>query len=275
MPEAIADHSLNASSQRELFEACKGRTLVHLESDLNEQGCVPETLPQDPEQPDDSIWIVISQRCDLIKGLSAEPTVALVRATKEPVHEATGRTRRSSWQTIVRRQNGYAWVADLREIAIIPKTLLQDFKPRQCLPEGDDERRRFALALGQRLWRRPVPREIDERITARLIKKRKKGEWKDFFAAISQFLVGKNDDTGQLCLYGVVHHSNSDVDPWLARFFYETVLPYLCEDEDGWLDHESSELAAADTVTILQVFDTYKLDLDYLSSKSEGSEAYY
>lgn len=276
LPDCVAKYSIDAASQRALFEACRYREPVHREELLTETSAVPETLHQHAEAPHDQIWIVATQRCDLIKGLQAEPVVTLIRATKWAVQQAKDQTRRSPYLYLLRIMDKDAWVADFREVIVVPKAALQAYPARQILENGDTTRRRFALALAQRTWRRPVPRDIQKRIQEPLAKRysKKTGPWADFFEVISEFLVERNEVTKRLSVYAVLGDHVVDEIP-AGKFFENTVLPMLDPSGEGWLDRDGSGVMRPEVITLPIVFRTYKLDLDYLSTSRGGSSPHY
>jgi len=272
LDDSVAAHSLNARQQRALFAATAERPVVHREQHLAAQGhSIPETLPQNPDQPDDIAWVIVTQRCDLIKGLRHEPTVALVRATRWTVQEAKEK-QRTPYLYTVRTQGDSAWVADFREMITIPKAVLREYQPRQCLGDGMKPRRRFALAYAQRTWRRPVPTDIQQKVQAPLINMRKR--WRDeFYKHISDILIDVAEHTGKLVVYAVIGddqddegESLGDLEIRLSRFFDETVLAYLVQQSGDIFDDDASAVIPAEQLTMTRVFRTYKLDLNYLSS---------
>lgn len=277
VPDRIARHFLSAASQRAWLEVCGNRSRVHLEQELSDQGLpVPETIPQDTQCPDDTIWIVVSQRCDIIKGLRDEPIVSLIRATKWAALDARKITRRSANLSIARMQGDDAWVADFREAITIPKTALAAHTARQCMPTDESFRREFALKYAQRMWRRPVPRDIQTRIEKPLEDKRQSGEWKRFFAVVAEFLVVRDADSQRLRLIAILGDPiEYEEETHLAKFFGDRVLPHLNPDQDSWLDHEGSEIRPAEEVSIHLAFRSYKLNLDHLSSGTDAAGPHF
>ena len=272
LDDSVAAYSLNAWQQRALFGATEERPVVHREQQLADQGReILETLPHDHDQPDDIIWVIVTQRCDLIKGLRHEPTVALVRVTRWTVREVKDK-QRTPYLYTVRTQGDSAWVADFREIITIPKAVLREYQPRQCLGDGIKLRRRFALAYAQRTWRRPVPTDIQRKVQAPLIKMRKR--WREqFYKYISDILIDVDEHTGNLIVYAVIGDDQDDegesldeLETRLARFFDETVLEYLSEQSGDIFNEDASAVIPAEQLTMPLVFRTYKLDLNYLSS---------
>lgn len=273
--DSVAAYSLDARQQRAVFVATAQRLPIHREQYLADQGfTIPETLPQDGDEPDDVIWVVVTQRCDMIKGLRQEPAITLVRATKCAAREAKEKTRRSPYLYTIRAQGESAWVADFREIITIAKAILKGYQPRQCLRDGIKPRRRFALAYAQRTWRRPVPTDIQRKVQAPLINMRKL--WRnEFYKYISDILVDIEELTGKLIIYAVIGddddedsggESLDELETRLARFFDGTVLEYLSAQSGDIFNERDSAVIPAEQLTMATVFKTYKLDLDFLSA---------
>lgn len=278
LDETVAKHSLNAEQQRTLFEVTAQRPGVHRELALAGQGHeIPETLPQDSKELPDVLWLVVTQRCDLIKGLRHEPTVALIRTTKWTAQAAKDKTRRSPYLYTVRQHDGSAWVADFRETIVVPKAVLTKYRARQCLDDGTAVRRRFALAYAQRTWRRPVPTDIQQKVQQPLQEMRKR--WREtFYRYISDILVEIEERTGKYIVYAVIGdgedyggESPEDLEVLVARFFDETVLEYLSTKSGDMISQEKSVVIPAEQLTMTQVFNTYKLDLNYMSSDEGGA----
>lgn len=267
--EGIADLALDGPAQHALFAAAEGLAPLHREAALAATGhAIPELLAADPADPDPAAWLVLTQRCDLIKGLGQEPTVALVRMGRLPLAEARDRTRRSASFYLARATPEWGWVADFRQAIAIPKAALRGRPPQQCLADGAEARRRFALAAAQRAWRRPVPAEIAQAIGIPLERRRK--PWQaPFLRHVSDILVGRVP--GGLVVYALLapeadeRGARSD-EAELARFFDTTVLPYLEEQSPGEVDADASRLVPAAEATMRMIFDTYRLDLGYLSA---------
>jgi hypothetical protein len=144
LDEHIATAALDAAGQRALFHAVADRVPLHREEALAAAGHhVPEMLPRYDAGPPDTCWVVLTQRCDLIKGLRQEPTVALARVMRWEAPDARSHTRRSL--CLIRDEGLTAWVADLRESIVVPKTALGAYDARQCLSDAPKVRRRFAF----------------------------------------------------------------------------------------------------------------------------------
>lgn len=275
LDDRVAAHSMNAQQQRALFAATAQRLAVHREQHLAGQGCtIPEMLPHNSDEPDGVIWVIVTQRCDLIKGLRQEPTVTLVRATKWAAQDAKDKARRSPHLYVMHKQGDGVWVADFRELIIVPKAALKDYQPRQCLSDGIKARRQFALAYAQRTWRRPVPTDIQNKVQEPLIKMRK--QWyNEFYKYISDILVDIEDHSGNFVVYAVIGDSEDNKDETidefkleakLAKFLAETILPHLSKQSGNIFNKEMSAIIPTEDLTMTRVFKTYKLDLNYFSS---------
>jgi len=268
LPGSILSQSLSASAQVALFAVCEQRAPMHREA---HHTSVPNMRDQDEQEPDDDIWLVVSQRCDIINSLKREPVVTLIRAMKMPNREAKQKTYRSPNFYTVRTGENHSWVADFRQMITIPKFVLTEYTARQCLPNGDMCRRDFALNLAQKTWRRPVPHEINQAITMPLIEKRKDNAWKWFFAGVGAFLVTDDSHSGSYVLYAVSDNPTG-VDPdGMERFFTLVVIPHLNRNTLV-LDEERSQVVAAEAVNLPLEFSSYKLDLDYLSSEPTDAQ---
>jgi len=116
--------------------------------------------PQGPIDGDEPGWVVLTQRCDLIRAYRIEPLVELARAEPVTDRDILDQARSNSPRYIVlaERPDG-AWVIDLRRRAWLPKHLLPDQDAVQPLATAR-ARKRLRLRLGQRYWRDPVPDDI-------------------------------------------------------------------------------------------------------------------
>jgi hypothetical protein len=117
----------------------------------------PPSAAIDGDEPG---WVVLMQRCDLIRDYRVEPLVELARA--EPVTDRRildqARSNSPRYVFLAERPDG-AWVVDLRRRAWLPKHLLPGHDSCQPLPDAR-ARKRFRLRIGQRYWRDPVPDDV-------------------------------------------------------------------------------------------------------------------
>lgn len=269
----VATHALAPAELRRLMDACSSRDKIHREQAFIDHDLeIPESIPQSEDDPGDTAWVILNQRCDLIKGLHYEPTVTLARTTKMLAADATDKTRRSVTLHLVRTNGQFSWVVDLREVITIPKTALLDQAARQSLPDDITARGEFALACGQRFWRRPVPRHIVEAVQEPLVRKRKNKTWdRDFFRYVGEILVLEMDDLQTLAVYAVIdQHMSPAEETSLSRFFDSQVIPYLEDRSPGRISEDESRVVPDDQLTLAVAFRGYKLDLDYLSSGEDA-----
>jgi hypothetical protein len=117
----------------------------------------PPTAAMDGDEPG---WVVLSQRCDLIRAYRVEPLVELARV--EPVTDegiiVQARSNSARYVLLADRADG-AWVVDLRRRACLPKHLLPDEAFARPVSAARAVKR-FRLRLGQRYWRDSVPDDI-------------------------------------------------------------------------------------------------------------------
>lgn len=119
-----------------------------------------QDLPVIAIQGDEPGWVVLMQRCDLIRDYRLEPLVELARAgpvTDRPMLDQA-RSNSPGYVFLAARPDG-AWIVDLRRRAWLPKHLLPSQNDAQSLPDAR-ARKRFRLRIGQRYWRDPVPDDI-------------------------------------------------------------------------------------------------------------------
>lgn len=144
-----------------LLEVVEGRPQLHPEDgtdDPFEDNPLPAKLPRDA----DPGLVVLSQRCDLVKPIAAEPLVEVAAATCSTDPELLSAVRRSSSAQHVHLADIEAnrgWVTDLRTTGHIPKHWLASREPVQLLKPGL-LRRRFAQRIGERRSRTPVPTSV-------------------------------------------------------------------------------------------------------------------
>lgn len=276
LPNEIANSSLDAASQAELLRHSKKLKRIHGEG-LGID--VPESRASDERDPEeDEIWIVTTQRCDLIKSRNQEPLITCIRAKKYTTDDATRKTARSSTLFLVRDNGEHAWVADLRQTINIPKDVLLNHQASQCLPNDKRIRRQFALFLGQRSWRRPVPKDIEQKIGMPIrtrLTESSEPAWRNFFHEVESVLIEELEGSSSLAIYVVLGKSSTD-EAEKSRFFDEVLLPTLCpeEEDDSWLDLEKSMLVPANELLMTQVFDTYKLSLDDMSGEDDDDSSF-
>jgi hypothetical protein len=109
---------------------------------------------------DEPGWVVLTQRCDLVRAYQIEPLVELARAAPVSDQRILEQARSNSprYVLLAERPDG-AWVIDLRRRAWLPKHLLPEHAAVQPLTNARAVKR-LRLRLGQRYWRDPVPDDI-------------------------------------------------------------------------------------------------------------------
>lgn len=161
----LAPHTI-----KELLERVAGRAHFHPAEDSAdpfEREPMPQLIPDE-----DSGLLVLSQRCDLLKPLRAEPLVEVAIAHRSTEAELVSAARQGGSVCHLHladhgEEPDGAWLVDLRTRGHLPKHWLQGREPAHLLAPGRP-RRRFAARLGERNSRIPVPTEIVDRFQGRL-----------------------------------------------------------------------------------------------------------
>lgn len=155
-PPGLAPHMID-----ELLSRVAARRSMHPAGDADDPSAgdsTPHCVPHDEK----SGLLVLSQRCDIIKPLCLEPLVEVALAHRSSDDDLLAATRRGSSACYLHLADigeGEGWLVDLRTRGHLPKHWLGDRAPAQLLAPGR-QRRRFAIRLGERSSRVPVPTAI-------------------------------------------------------------------------------------------------------------------
>lgn len=159
----LDDHELlwpAPDEMRRLFDRLAGRDDVRLTEPDPWTSAAPPPAPISGTAPG---WVVVTQRCDLIRSYRTEPVVELARATVlDGDAAAVAKTNSPRLVAFASGEGGSVWAADLRQRVWLPKPAFNQHM--NALPVVADERsrKRFRLRLGQRYWRDPVPDDLVE-----------------------------------------------------------------------------------------------------------------
>ena len=250
-----------------LLEGLKGRVKQEATADdpfLNEE------IPHEAVTGDEPAWVVLTQRCDLVRSFREEPVVELARATLVPTDSGlrTMAKRNSPRYLFLCDVAEGSWVVDLRIRALLPKHRLLECTPAPLAIEGGTPRQDFRLRLGQRYSRDAVPDDIVRDLQWPL------ADWFSKNAALrrhgdmfSTFLVQRQPEG--LLLAGVI---GSGHDPIEADEAFRNMLDNL--KTDATLHPRSGSYTTAE-VPLSMYLGSYKLSLDELSrgSKTGGDAA--
>lgn len=215
-------------------------------------------------------YVVLAQRCDLIKGVAVEPLVAVGRAHRTPDAALISSARAATSATHLHLANapeGEAWLLDLRVAGYIPKTWLADIDPVHLVDPGL-RRRLFARGLGNRSARAPVPNEIVDGLQRPL------RDWlyqsatrRKLCEPFSDLLLlpAPADEWALLAVYDI------DVDSELATQNFDELFAAIREKVPSFpLSEEDSDAIPIDQITALDFLSAHRLDFDKVSFGSKS-----
>lgn len=163
-PPGLAPHTID-----KLLARVADRSSIHPAADVAdpfEDESASQLIPDGEETG----LLVLSQRCDVIKSLRAEPLVEVALAHRSADEELLAAARRGGsayYLHIADVGDEEGWLVDLRTRGHLPKHWLGDREPAQLLAAGLP-RRRFAIRLGERSSRIPVPTTIVDECQGKL-----------------------------------------------------------------------------------------------------------
>lgn len=136
----------------------------------------PNGRNQEPIDGEESCFVVLSQRCDIVALLKNEPLVELAPASICKDHARI----RSAWKNSPREfpidpnpASGQTHMVELRYRYFISKLDLVELPPKQALPQDSPEyqpRLRFGLRTAQRYTRAAVPERLAQSVAVPLRK---------------------------------------------------------------------------------------------------------
>jgi len=233
---------------------------------LDERQLAPSASAADPFEDDalvaapvvdeDAGYVVLTQRCDLVRPLISEPFVELAAVHIERDKDAIAVAKRNSPRAIfVADHPEGAWVADLRRRAVIAKDRLSAYRPRQMVAAGEPHKR-FKLRTGQRYSRDALPTDLVERLQKPLIKLLRKPSHMKKVEPFSDFLVFRKGDQVEIKAVFPTHvERRAAEDAWAAL---EEVMPEELID----LIAEDSGAVSVKEMNFFTYFYGWKMDLD-------------
>ena len=155
------------SEMSELLEGCAARTRRRPEQydDPHAFGLPQTTIPGE-----DPVFVIITQRCDIVSDFKNEPVVELAQA-----HHEMDRGRISQWYWGSTRfyplepETAPSYCVDLRVRFAMAKVDLDGLPAAQALPDDHVIRTRFARRVGLRYSRAAVPEQAVAEITDPLV----------------------------------------------------------------------------------------------------------
>lgn len=224
----------------------------------------------EPPEADDG-FLVLTQRCDLIKDLQREPIVELARCVKSDKSRTMEAEKNSARFILAYRSEGEdeGWVVDLCDKISIPKTRLPHLgKPQLILPDSERERTRFALRLGRRHSRKPLPTMFVKPIQQKL-RSLLKGEMLERAKDFSEWLL--TSDNPQL-IPTVVAVLVPEHPPEEVAGREETrrrnedtlrdLLDGLDDSVDELINRDAARVMYRDEITLGDYLDAYPIDLE-------------
>jgi hypothetical protein len=227
-------------------------------------------VPTTAIQGDDAGYVILTQRCDLVRPLVTEPFIEL--AYTELIHDkqAIDAAKKLSPRNlhVADRADGGAWVTDLRRKVALPKDRLTKYAP--VLPiEEERMRKRFKLRAGQRYTRDPLPDDVRDRLRKLVDFLRKNATNMKLSEPFSDFLVVREGEKVRVLAIHPPHIPTKDADDaWAA---IETGLgdEYVEEHIHG----ESGPVSMEDLSFALYI-DGWVLDLGDISVNRKASETH-
>jgi hypothetical protein len=209
---------------------------------------------------DEPGWVVLTQRCDLIRAYQVEPLVELARVTPVTDERILQQARSNSPRYIALAERpGGAWVIDLRRRGWLPKHLLPDLEVVQPVPDAR-ALKRLRLRLGQRYWRDPVPDDIVRDVQHPLRDALRGSRARVTRASYFSEWLGLRDDDKVLVLPVLGQGKNRRE----AEAAFDEVVADLAPDVRERLAPESS-VVSVDDISFGLWLDAFKFDFDEIS----------
>jgi hypothetical protein len=211
-------------------------------------------------------FIVLTQRCDLVRSLKVEPFVELVAVELVRDTNAVSVAKRNSPRSIfIADHPEGAWVADLRCRAVLAKDRLSAYAPLQLVETGEPHKR-LKLRVGQRYSRDALPTDLVERLQRPLVKLLRKPSQMKKVEPFSEFIVFRNGDQVEIvAVYPTTVDRKTADDAWDEL---EEAMPQELVD----LIHEPSSGALSVTeLSFFRYFGGWKLDLDEVTYQGKAS----
>jgi hypothetical protein len=229
-----------------------------------------EPLAQgDPGEREEG-YLVVSQRCDLIKGIAAEPLVTVGYAfccNRASLVSAARAGTSATHLHLCDVGDNNAWLLDLRSLGYVPKTWLSERTPIHLIEPGL-ARRRFARDLGARSSRAPLPTGLVDHVQNPLrdwlYKSAKRRELCEPFSEF--LLVEGTDGWGLLAILG----EGQDADA-AAEQFDELFKQIDARLGDFQFDQDASDVIRLDQLSAADYLTAHRLDLNRVSYGSKAS----
>lgn len=215
-------------------------------------------------------YVILTQRCDLIRSIADEPFVELASARYRTEDDLIHAARMGSprWAMLAHEDEG-AWIVDLRSRTLLPKHMLPTLgSPVLPLAPGK-ERRGFADRVSRRHYRQAVPTDIIDQVQRPLAEHLKKSNKRRRQTEPFSDILARRDGDG-VRLLGVL---DSNAGRAQATAAFHEILAGLQSKAGTRIAEESTAVTIGDlTMEVWFDDDTYRLDMDHLTWSSKASE---
>jgi len=212
-------------------------------------------------------WVVITQRCDLIRSLHDEPFVEIARVAFETDANLVQSAKRNSSRFLfIAAVAGGAWVADLRHQALLAKDQLPATPALNPVPAGTD-RRRLKLRIGQRYSRDALPTDLVEAVQKPILKVLKKSGPRKASESFSEWLVFRSGD--KVVIQAVFDLSR--ISQAAADDAYNEIEKAFGQELLALIDEKDSGAVSLQGISLWRYFYGFKMDLDEVSYGSKAS----
>jgi hypothetical protein len=191
-------------------------------------------------------FVVLTQRCDLVRGLMLEPFVELAHVERTANEDLISQAKRNSPRFIHLADcpDATAWVADLRQRAVLAKDHLAELPSVQPLVD-EVAYRRFKLRVGQRYSRDALPTRLVRDVQRPLQQFFRKPANMGLAAVFTEFLVFEKDGQAQVVpIIGPGEDRHQAEDAWadiesrlpadLVTHMHDASNPLPIEDVNFW-----------------------------------------
>ena len=216
-------------------------------------------------------WIVLTQRCDLVRALHVEPLVEVARAVRiEGDVVAAAKAGSPRFVAFAPAEAGGVWAVDLRQRAWLPKPQLLQAQPIPAI-DGERTRKQFRLRLGQRYARDAVPTDLVESFQRPLRDAVKRSRPR--VAQLGSFTawLGLRTVDGRVIVYAVAaegREAEAEEDWMELMDWLERTRPGLY----ALIEPEESGVYAADDLPFGLWLDSFKFDFDEISYSSRAGD---
>ena len=224
---------------------------------------VPSDLGVDPA------WVVLSQRCDLIRGYVLEPFVELARARRvTDKAQARAAQMNSNRLIAIASDDSGTFVADMRTRAWLPKYLLPSIESAHASIGEPVGHKRFRHRIGGRYHRDAVPDDLRNALAVPLSKAFRKGTRNRLLRHFSLLLGQRAGD--KVLVLAIINPEASEEAALLDWEEAVAELRRISPEAHAMVDPDSQALAEVD-LSVSDWLDSFKFDFDDLTYGAPAS----